>query len=72
MATFYQLCDYFEFLDDLRASSKINMFGAAPHLASKFDLQMSEARDVLRRWQDTFSDEPLEDRVHQAQTTGAA
>jgi hypothetical protein len=72
MATFYQLCDYFEYLDDLRASGETNMFGAAPYLARQFDIGIHEARAVLAQWQDTFTDEPLEDRVHQAQTAGAA
>jgi hypothetical protein len=72
MATFYQLCDYFEYLDDLRESGETNMFGAAPYLARKFDMSLHEARPILRQWQDTFSDEPLEERVHQAQTAGAA
>lgn len=68
MASFYQVCDYFEYLDDLRDSGKVNMFGAAPYLAEAFNLEKSEARTFLKRWQDTFSDEPLEDRVSQAQT----
>jgi len=71
MATFYQLCDYFEFLDDLRQSGKTNMFGAAPYLAERFDLDLHEARDTLRRWQDTFSAEPLEERVYKAQQEAA-
>lgn len=66
--TFYNLCDYFEFLDDLRQSGSINMFGAAPYLAAEYpDLGKNNARSVLTLWQNTFSDEPLEERVYNAQ-----
>ena len=41
---------YFEFLDDLRESGDINMFGAAPVLAEMFDLSKFEARDILSAW----------------------
>lgn len=70
--TFYNLCDYFEFLDDLRKSGQTNMFGAAPYLAAEYpDLSIHNARAVLKRWQDSFSDEPLEERVHKAQQVPA-
>ena len=71
MATFYQLCDYFEFLDDLRESGKTNMFGAASYLVERFDLDIKEARSILGRWQNTFSAEPLEERVFKAQQEAA-
>lgn len=67
--SFYNLCDYFEYLDDLRKSGRTNMFGAAPYLAAEYpDLDIRTARLVLKLWTDTFSDDPLEDRVHKAQT----
>lgn len=66
--TFYNLCNYFEFLDDLRQSGSINMYAAAPYLAAEYpDLGKVNARAVLQLWQKTFSDEPLEERVHKAQ-----
>lgn len=66
--TFYNLCDYFEFLDDLRHAGSINMMAAAPYLAAEYpDLGKISARAVLTLWRHTFSDEPLEDRVHKAQ-----
>lgn len=67
--SFYDMCDYFEYLDDLRSSGAVNMFGAAPHLAKEYDLEMTDARSVLRKWQHTFGNGPLEDRVSEAQTS---
>lgn len=71
--SFYNLCDYFEYLDDLRKSGATNMFGAAPYLAAEYpDLGIKTAREVLRLWQDTFNDEPLEERVSAAQKKASA
>jgi hypothetical protein len=70
--SFYNMCDYFEYLDDLRSSGATNMFGAAPYLAAEYpDLGIVQARHVLKLWADTFSGEPLEDRVHAAQSLKA-
>lgn len=45
----------FEFLNDLRASGRINMFGAAPYLQSTFELTRDEARNILKEWMDSKS-----------------
>lgn len=45
----------FIFLDNLRDSGRINMFGAAPYLQQAFGLDKREARQVLREWMDSFS-----------------
>ena len=42
------------FLDELRESGEINMFGAAPYLSDAFDLSEQEARKVLTYWMQTF------------------
>ena len=42
--------DHEAFLDALRASGIMNMFGAAPVLAAHFDLTTKEARHVLDEW----------------------
>lgn len=44
----------FLFLDRLRESGSINMFGAAPYLAEAFGLSKREAREVLRQWMESF------------------
>ena len=46
---------YFEYLDQLRESGAINMFGALPYLQESFDLDRYEAKDVLMEWMQTFS-----------------
>ena len=53
--------DYFEFLNDLRESGQINMFGAAPVLQEVFGLGRREAQVVLANWMETFTQrgEPL-------------
>lgn len=45
---------YFVFLDEVRESGKINMFGAASVLQEVFGLEKREARDILFQWMDTF------------------
>ena len=45
-----------EFLDQLRESGVVNMFGAAPDLVDEFDLTKREARAVLGEWMRTFGE----------------
>lgn len=47
---------FFVYLDNLRESGKINMFGAAPHLAQAYELTRQEARDILLEWMQTFDE----------------
>ena len=47
--------DMFEFLDNLRESGDINMFGAAPLLVQVFDITRQEAHSVLAEWMETFT-----------------
>ena len=46
--------DYKEFLDGLRESGKVNMFGASPYLAEMFGLDKSEAQSVVAQWMESF------------------
>lgn len=41
---------YFAYLNALRESGAINMFGAAPHLAMAFSLTKQESTDILLKW----------------------
>ena len=43
------------YLDELRESGEINMFGAAAYLQSDFDLNRTQAREILAYWMKTFS-----------------
>ena len=42
--------EYFEFLDQLRESGEINMFGAALPLMEVFSLSKDKAYEVLEAW----------------------
>jgi hypothetical protein len=44
------------FLDDLRESGAINMFGAAPYVADAFSVSKYEARDLVIKWMETFGE----------------
>ena len=46
----------FDFLDNLRASGTINMFGAGPYVQDVFGCDRHEARDLVVEWMQTFSE----------------
>jgi hypothetical protein len=46
---------YFDYLDRLRASGVVNMFGAGAYLEREFGMDRKTARDVLGDWMRTFS-----------------
>ena len=48
----------FRFLNQLRASGSINMFGASPVLAEVFGISSKEARVVLSHWMTWVSQNP--------------
>lgn len=65
----WKLGGYFEFLDDLRASGAVNMFGATPVLRRKHrgELKEDEARAVMSAWMKTFKrDKSPEERAKEA------
>lgn len=46
----------FAFLDSVRETGAINMFGAAPVLQEVFGLDRREAKDILLEWMKTFGE----------------
>ena len=44
------------FLDDLRESGEINMFGAAPYVEREFGVSRYDARDLVKNWMQTFTE----------------
>ena len=46
--------EYFKYLDDLRETGQVNMFGAAIPLAEEFNLTENEARKILVKWMEQF------------------
>jgi hypothetical protein len=49
--------EIFEYLDELRDSGEVNMFGAAPYVASEFFLSKQDARQVLLEWMESCKEE---------------
>ena len=45
---------YFFFLNRLRDSGSVNMFGAAPVLQEVFDVDRKEAQRILLEWMKQF------------------
>jgi hypothetical protein len=45
-----------EYLDDMRESNDINMFGCGPYLQSEFGIDRREAKAVFFYWKDTFGE----------------
>lgn len=46
--------EVFTFLDNLRESGKINMFGAAPVVEEAYGLSRQDAREITTEWMDKF------------------
>ena len=42
------------FLDELRKTGSINMFGAAPYVAKQFGVNGQEARSLVVNWMENF------------------
>lgn len=51
-----------EYLDALRASGNVNMFGATIHLEEEFDLNRDEAMGALKTWMKEFTHENVKTR----------
>jgi len=45
------------YLESLRDSGRVNMFGASIYLEREFGLSKNEARDVLLNWMQSFKKE---------------
>jgi len=50
-----QVHEMFLWLDDLRESGMVNMFGAYPLLAEAFSIEPSVAKQVWTAWAETFA-----------------
>lgn len=48
--------EIFQFLDNLRESGGINMFGAAPVVQDAYGLTRNEARSYVTDWMRTYSE----------------
>ena len=45
--------EHLTYLDNLRKSGIVNMFGAVGYIRSEFDLSKTDATDVLTHWMKT-------------------
>lgn len=48
----------FLFLNALRESGEVNMFGATPYIQEEFDVTRKEAEGILIRWMAWVSENP--------------
>ena len=48
--------DVFDFLDALRQTGQVNMFGSAPYVEQEFDVDHKEARQLVVKWMATYED----------------
>ena len=48
------MSEYFEFLDDVRESGEVKMFGAPRVLQDVFGVGRHEARDIVAEWMKSF------------------
>lgn len=46
----------FKYLESLRSSGVVNMYGAAPHLTAAFAIDKREARTVLDDWMTRYDE----------------
>ena len=46
--------EHLEYLDNLRTSGEINMFGATAYLEDEFSIERSVARKITTYWMATF------------------
>ena len=58
---------YFNFLDMLRESGEVNMWGASKNLDNRYACGRDEAREAHKLWVNTFDkDASLEERIKNA------
>jgi hypothetical protein len=48
--------EHLDYLDGIRESGQVNMFGAAQYIAEAFGLSKKDSRTVLMFWMETFSE----------------
>ena len=51
--------EYFDYLDGLRNSGEVNMFGACPYLQREFEMTRKEASTVLQAWMKQFKEQTV-------------
>ena len=49
--------EHLDYLDNLRASGSVNMFGATDPLMTAFDLEKRDAQTILQYWMESFGND---------------
>lgn len=47
---------YYMFLEMLRKSGVVNMFGAVPYLMENYDLDRNQANEILMNWMSNYEE----------------
>jgi len=53
--------EYWIFLERLRRSGIVNMFGATPYIVSQFGVTQEEARQILADWMKNYNPDDYKD-----------
>lgn len=48
---------YWLYLEELRKSGKINMFGAIPYLMTRFNISRKDATQILSDWMKNYNED---------------
>lgn len=54
---------YWIYLENLKQSGVVNMFGAAPYLQKTFDLSEEEATNILSEWMKNYNEDDYKEDV---------
>lgn len=47
---------YYQYLEDLRQSGIVNMYGSVPYLQAEFDLSFNDAKEILMSWMRNYDE----------------
>ena len=47
-------CEVFQYLDELRESGKVNMFGSSPYIQEKFNILNKDSKVLLAQWMKAY------------------
>ena len=53
--------EYWIYLENLRRSGIVNMFGAAPYLEADFGISHQEANKILANWMNNYNPEDYDE-----------
>lgn len=53
--------EHWIYLENLRRSGVVNMFGATPYIMDEFDVDKKEARAILMDWMNNYNPDDYEE-----------